>query len=461
MRLWSLLCSFGLLLPASAQLTVIVHEIPADSPADMDIYIAGNINGWNPGDPAFILEQQADDTWVITFETDPATLEFKFTRGSWETVEGNEFGGYLPNRTYIYSGGPDTINCDILTWEDTGGPISTAADNVYILSEDFYIPQLDTYRRIWIYLPPDYESSGINYKVLYMHDGQNVFDLSTSFAGEWEVDETLNDLFEDGDEGCIVVAIDNGGVDRLEEYSPWEIPAYDVEGRGELYMQFIVETLKPYVDENYRTLPDREKTGLMGSSMGGLITMYGGMAYPDIFGKLGVFSPSYWVNDSCFIQVSEFESDNPMRIYSIAGALEGSSMTDNLNLMELTLETAGLEADEHIAVIHADGQHSEWYWAREFEAAYQWLWDTGVSVDEHQDGAEPFIFPNPANDWVKVFYPQADLIKSIEIFSIEGRLLARHDYPEQVITLPIYHGMLLLKITSGDGASVIRTLVTE
>lgn len=441
---------------ATGQLYIIVTDIPTETPVEDDIYLAGNINGWNPGDDAYILELQADDTRMLTINPDSGMIEFKFTRGSWETVEGNEFGGYLPNRVYNYTGGPDTLYCSILTWEDTGGPISTAAENVSILSSDFYMPQLDTYRRIWIYLPPDYETSGVHYKVLYMHDGQNVFDLSTSFAGEWEVDETLNELHASGDAGCIVVAIDNGGSDRLEEYSPWIIPPYDVEGRGELYMQFIVETLKPYIDDNYRTLTDRDHTGLMGSSIGGLITMYGGMAYPEIFGKLGVFSPSYWVNDSCFIQVSETEHSLDMRIYTIAGALEGITMTDNVNLMELTLDAAGLDADEHTAIIHADGQHSEWYWAREFEAAYQWLWDASVYVDAMNNPDGLMIYPNPANEYIQLTYNYATSISSIQILSPDGRLYSQYAGNPASMLLPEQKGLLLLRVNFSDGRFATR-----
>lgn len=124
-----------------------------------------------------------------------------------------------------------------------------------------------------------------------MHDGQNVFETATSFSGEWEVDESLNALHENGDYGCIVVAIDNGGAFRLDEYSPW-INTQFGEGQGDDYMQFIINTLKPDIDNSYRTKPERDYTGIMGSSMGGLISMYGGMEYNSVFSKIGAFSPS-------------------------------------------------------------------------------------------------------------------------------------------------------------------------
>ena len=201
------------------------------------------------------------------------------------------------------------LELEILGWEDLGSSNSTAADNVSVLDEDFYIPQLDRYRRIWIYLPPDYEDNpDQHYRVLYMHDGQNVFDESTSFAGEWEVDESLNDLFLDGDKGCIVVAIDNGADLRINEYSPWYNATYQAGGEGEAYVDFIVETLKPYIDSNFRTLPDRQHTGIMGSSLGGLISHYAMVEHPEVFGKVGVFSPAYWFNP----EIYDHTAQNPI-----------------------------------------------------------------------------------------------------------------------------------------------------
>ena len=177
----------------SAQLTIIVDEIPENTPDQAPIHIAGNFQGWNPGSNT---HQLTKDTLLnihhITLPAGIGDIEFKFTRGTWDKVESDENGNYIPNRFYSGTEG-DTIYLQILGWEDldgNGGGQSTAAENVSILSDSFYMPELDRYRRVWIYLPLDYETSNLDYPVLYMHDGQNCFDASTSFAGEWEVDET-------------------------------------------------------------------------------------------------------------------------------------------------------------------------------------------------------------------------------------------------------------------------------
>ncbi len=221
------------------------------------------------------------------------TIQYKFTRGGWSKVEGDANGNPRPNRAFTYGNG-QTVNIEILSWEDLDGSsgTSTAAPNVQILSTSFAMPQLNRTRRIWLYLPPDYQTGNRRYPVIYMHDGQNLFDNTTSFSGEWGIDETLNQLFPT-DSGAIVVGIDNGGSDRTNEYSPWMNPQYGG-GQGDLYARFIVETLKPYIDQNFRTKPEREFTATIGSSMGGLISYYLGLKHQQVFSKIGIFSPSFW-----------------------------------------------------------------------------------------------------------------------------------------------------------------------
>jgi len=220
---------------ASAQLTIIVDKIPNNTPGNDAIYIAGDFQGWNPGDASYILTKDTSlNRYQITLAAGTGDILFKFTRGSWPKVESNANGTAIPNRSYSGAEG-DTIYLQILGWEDlngNGGGQSTAASNVSILSDSFYLPQLDRYRRIWLYLPPDYGNTNYSYPVLYMHDGQNVFDAHTSFSGEWQVDETLNALHANGDTGIIVVAIDNGQNFRIEEYTPWTNTTYGG-GRGQ------------------------------------------------------------------------------------------------------------------------------------------------------------------------------------------------------------------------------------
>lgn len=368
-----------------AQVTLKVTSIPSNTPAGFKLYVAGSFNNWDPMGTLMAADGLGSYTCVIPEGT--GTAEYKFTRGTWPTVEGNASGQYLPNRTFTFKGTAQTLNLTILTWEDMGtGSSGTAASNVRVLNNSFLMPQLNRSRKIWIYLPPDYETSTKRYPVLYMQDGQNLFDNATSFAGEWQVDETLNSLFSKGDYGAIVVGIDNGGGSRIDEYTPWNNPQYGG-GEGDQYVQFMAETLKPYVDLNYRTRPQAEYNALIGSSLGSLISTYAGVKYSNVFSKIGSLSPAYWIVLSQlgnYITSSTSNLSN-MRIYFVAGTTESSTIQSDINSVKNNLQSKGLTVANTLVKMDSYGQHNENYWKGEFGATYQWLFKntsfTDVSTD--------------------------------------------------------------------------------
>ena len=142
---------------------------------------------------------------------------------------------------------------------------------IEIIEEDYEIPQLKRRRRITALLPHDYHESKKKYPVLYLHDGQNLYDEQSPY-GNWAIDKSLAELSRSGFGDIIVIAIDHGGEDRINEYLPFNSTEYG-KGQGKLYIQFLMETLKPYIDKNYRVLSDGLHTGIGGSSMGGLISL--------------------------------------------------------------------------------------------------------------------------------------------------------------------------------------------
>ena len=248
---------------------------------------------------------------------------------------------------------------------------STASDHVFVVTDTMYMPQLNRTRGIWIYLPPDYDSEDKSYPVLYMHDGQNLFEDTTSFMGEWGVDETLDSLFANGYDVPIVIGINNGGMLRTEELTPWANEKYGG-GSGELYMRFIVETLKPEVDKRYRTKPEPEQTAIMGSSIGGLISLYGGLKYNDTFRKIAAFSPSFWYADSIYTFTEQATIAADTRILLLGSELEDSTMVPDMQKIAELLLTK-LPA-EHVKVKGTTyGAHSEWYWRQEFPEAVIWV----------------------------------------------------------------------------------------
>ena len=365
-----------------SQVTLKITSIPTNTPTASTIYVAGSFNGWNPSSTPMVSD--GNGNFVYTVPEGSGIAEYKFTRGSWSTVEGNATGNYLPNRTFTFSGTAQTLNLTIQSWEDLGaGNPSTAASNVHIMSNSFFMPQLNRNRKIWIYLPPDYQTSTKTYPVIYMQDGQNLFDNATSFSGEWQIDETLNNLFSQGDYGAIVVGIENGGSNRINEYTPWNNPQYGG-GEGDQYMQFIAETLKPYVDSNYRTKSGAEYNALIGSSLGALISNYGAVKYSGVFSKIGSFSPAYWIVRDQFnnyIQTSTANLSN-MRIYFVAGSNESSTMASDIETVKNNLQAKGLKSTNTLVKLDSYGQHNENYWKGEFAAAYKWIFqNTALQVD--------------------------------------------------------------------------------
>ncbi len=250
----------------------------------------------------------------------------------------------------------------------------TASENVKIISEKFEIPQLKTTRRIWIYLPKDYHTSNKKYSVMYLQDAQNLFDDATSYSGEWQIDETLNKIFEKTGKSLIVVGIDNGGEKRIEELSPYKNAKYGG-GNGENYVKFIVETLKPYVDKNYRTKPQRKYTTIGGSSLGSLISVYAAVKYPKIFGKVLAFSSAFWFNSK---ELNEFISSSKVNLehqkyYFIQGKHEDEDMEEQTNRVIENLKSKNVKPKNIFLKIDEDGKHNEMYWRREFEGAVLWL----------------------------------------------------------------------------------------
>jgi predicted alpha/beta superfamily hydrolase len=420
--------SLFLILPTflSAQLTLRVVAIPANTPAGANIHAVGTFNNWAPGDPATIMKKETNGNYTLTVNPPVGQVKFKFTRGSWATVEGNANGQFLPDRVFDYTGQATTIDLTILSWEDLGGGSggSTAAPNVSVLDNMFFMPQLNRSRKIWVYLPPDYQTTTKRYPVLYMHDAQNLFDVKTSFSGEWKVDESLNDLHSKGDYGCIVIGIDNGGGERLNEYSPWVNTQYGG-GLGDEYIEFVANTLKPFVDGKYRTLPGRNTTGIMGSSMGGLISMFGFSERQDVFSRAGIFSPAFWFggNNSVNHTASKTKKGDA-RVYFLAGGKEPASVTTNMDAVSNAMTTAGFLSAEKKRLTPADGEHSEWFWAREFPDAYKWLFGNLVLSGKEAEHTKTVveIFPNPATQFIRLANLEAGQIYDYQIFNSTGAL---------------------------------------
>ncbi len=439
------------LISGRTQVTFVVDSLPDYTPPGDILYIAGDFQGWNPGDPDYALQKNAEDKWSITLDSmaQGTDIKFKFTRGDWGKVEKGEFGQEIPDREFTYGNG-ETVSIIIYNWADGGGSNTTAADNVAVMDDEFYMPQLDRYRKIWIYLPPDYEESDLHYPVIYMHDGQNLFDTYTSFAGEWEVDETLNDLFDEGYKVPIVVGIDNGGSERINEYTPWINPQYGG-GNGDLYVSFIVETLKPYIDEHYRTLAYRESTAIWGSSLGGLISQYAAMKHQDVFSKAGLYSPSYWFSDSVWTFTQAMGHQHNMRLYQMTGDDEGGSMVQDTWHMHDTLTLMGFD-DTQLSTQINPGGHNEQLWRADFGDAYLWLFHSFANgINEVRTVRPLAIFPNPAHHRILLPADLRRVVSSIALNTVNGSRIMETSGPVETIDVSgLSPGLYLIDVLTDE-----------
>ena len=377
--------TLGLLLTVAVMAQNTIHlqitSLPLYHPSGSDIYAAGSFNGWNPQDDNYKFQHDNNGKYFLDLKLDKGSYEYKITRGSWDKAECKKGGAGTANRILKIETN-ETVELAIEEWADRFPAIpqkSTASKNVQIIDTAFLIPQLKRTRRIWIYLPECYSSCTKKFPVLYMHDGQNVFDDATSYSGEWGVDDYLDSLSMDAKQ-CIVVAIDNGGNKRLNEYCPYDFSLSGIgafsksnKGEGNEYVDFLVKTLKPFIDKNYRTAKDKANTAIAGSSMGGLISLYAVLKYPKIFGAAGVFSPAFSMAPKIFDDIKAKGKKVSSKIYFYAGKQEGEKMVPDMLKAYETMSTVSKSKMQ--AVIRDDGRHNEPTWRKEFPLFYKWIID--------------------------------------------------------------------------------------
>jgi len=296
-------------------------------------------------------------------------------------------GEEIANRTLLVEG-PVTHHFLVASWAD--GSRGTPA--AHTISGD--VRRLDPSpfpdgRPVWVYLPPGYDAAPERrYPVLYMWDGQNVFDAATSFVGEWEVDETCERLIAAGRiPPLIVVALGNGAERRSREYTPWPDPDFrrGESGGGQEHLQLVVDRVLPRINREFLTLEGPRNTGLTGSSFGGLMTILAAGTHAETFGRLGIFSPSLWWHRE---QPNAFAAQHirpGVRLYVDMGGREnnrvedgdGNGVDDSIDQLRRfaeTLQGRGFEVGKDLMVVEDPaGRHHEDSWARRFPAALEFL----------------------------------------------------------------------------------------
>lgn len=344
---------------------VVAQSVPAGS----KLFITGShekLGEWNPG--AVALERQEDGSWTGTFAFEVGSrLEYKITRGSWET-EAVSADGVVPGNSVLNVRSNETVRIVVANWNDILHKDVVRKVEGQITGVVKYHRQMEGEgikpRDVIVWLPPSYDAkTEKRYPVLYVHDGQNVFDPATSFLGaDWQIDETADRLIREGKMQEIVVVGIYNTVDRGPEYSD--------SVKGHAYMRFIVEKLKPFIDKEYRTMPEREHTAVMGSSMGGLISFLLVWNYPQVFSQAACLSPAFVDKDINANVVPAVENDSggskKIRIYMDNGGVGlDSHLQPGCDAMLRALQAHGFKMGENLEwYSDPEAEHNERAWSK-------------------------------------------------------------------------------------------------
>lgn len=249
---------------------------------------------------------------------------------------------------------------------------STAGPTVHVLTPPLALHGMGRPRTLRVYLPPGYAAGTRRYPVIYMFDAQNLFDDATAYAGEWGVDESMDALARESGFEAIVVGLDHGGEQRFHELVPYFNVRF-LPNQGAAFVDDLVRVVKPFVDGQYRTRPGREHTAIVGSSLGGLSASYAIHRAPDVFGKAGVFSPSYWVSKESYAHARAAPLPADARVYLYMGGREGGEAVPDVERMAAQLRETLAGPGNVTLHVAAAAEHNEAAWREAFPVAVRWL----------------------------------------------------------------------------------------
>lgn len=376
--------------PTTYQVTITI-SVPVNTPEDSPVYLSGNHPGLgNWAADGLQAERQDDGRYIARTDLPAGNYEFKTTRGTWDTVEKSADGRNIENRTFTVTKAT-AVEVNIKAW-GAGAALEEKAPSITGTVEfhrEFKSKFLLQARDIAVYLPPGYQDQpDASYPVLYLHDGNNLFDkLTSSFGVEWQADETAERLIREGRiEPLIIVGVYNSR-DRMNEYTPDRDESRNAGGLGEQYAKMLVQEVIPFIESTYRVRRDRSARGVGGSSLGGLISLYIGQQYPDVFSRCLVISPSLMWNDRALIRSLEEDSAalRNLQIWLDMGTQEGrqidqfsTAIQDTRALVEV-FDAAGLlpGKDYYYQEVYG-GEHNEASWAARFDRMLLYLYGKPV-----------------------------------------------------------------------------------
>lgn len=370
----------------AGQITFVITKLPSYHNPDDPIFFSGTLNGWITSNPHFQFKPNSRGQLTLTVPIENAgdKIQFKLTRGTWDTVELDAQRYDVGNRTYTFEGGRYQEEISIAHWKDkvdSRGIASTQIGDVRVFNKQLKFQE--QYRSIRVFLPSGYEQNKKRrYPVLYMFDGQNLFDKVTASVGmEWQIDEQLTALSKQNDNNdVIVVGIDSQtNCERFNEYTGWQWQAKNcgmVKGEGAYMSAFIVNQVKPFIDKTFRTHSKRESTYIGGSSLGGYMAIYTAITYQNTFSKvLGLSNAvlDQYSGDRLRAHILALKMQQPIDFYLDIGSQEAVSQTNRSDLliesnriMAKALIDAGFDDNRVNFTVIKGGVHDENSWAERF-----------------------------------------------------------------------------------------------
>lgn len=361
-----------------------VVRVPEGTPKDQPLYLSGSMPPfpWEEAGPP--LTRQADGTYSTTLELMTGlTHEFKVTRGTWSTVECNADDTDIANRV-ITPKGDDVIEVQVAAWRDKGAAIPGRVTYTGDIREHKKIIDAATgsERNLTVYLPPGYDDAAnqeVRYPVLYLQDGQNLFDESVSYNGiEWKVDETAQRLISEGTiQPLIIVGIWNTP-SRTAEYVPQAMNAAGTQSLADAYADLVTGTIKPLIDARYRTQPDAANTAIGGGAMGALAAINVTQRHPEAFGKLALLTPQLRANGKSISDaIGDGSTFKDKQIYLDTSPEMGTAgnepVADATNFAELLIK-AGVDPNRLKVVTLNEPANNEPAWQARFDQVLLWLY---------------------------------------------------------------------------------------
>ena len=415
-----MLCLFVFVVPAlgvepemvrpeklSQGFVLIVKDNSGQANKDNPIYLASSINGWNPSDDEMVLSGRSDTRWQIVIDRDlhGVGLEFKFTLGGWDREELDGSGVAISNRTLplvdasrLGKNERPVIEIEIPEFRL---PVSLSEEvrrtGIYrALDVSGEVKRIEvrggaggaeaSTRDLIVLLPDgyhDHENIGREYPVLYMFDGQNLFEQMPGVPGEWHIDETLGSLVEQGRvEPMIVVGIPHSGAHRIQEFMPFG--SYKgIDGDGAACMEWVVREVVPKVNRAFRVKQDRDATGIGGASLGGAMALYGSTTYPEIFGKAIIESLPMIGQDPVVAHIDGAERLPSMVVIGMGDSEVGTDPTDQNRNTEyvqwakevdrLIARKGEMSSEQHLLIVGDGHVHNESAWSERFGEAIEFL----------------------------------------------------------------------------------------